>query len=178
MSATQDNPARGADAGPDTGPPDADTNDQPHPDHCENAREYVLQRLGPTEPKSPSELADEYECSNIHMQKTLAELHDSGMVDRVSRGNYVVDNVDDALDGAADTVTGAVDQLGDADGDADAPAPVLPMDPKTLGLLLGAALVLWLAFRAASNDSDTELNDSLNAPDDPEQGELGGGLTG
>lgn len=188
MSVTQYNRARADQAGPNPGPPGEEANADPNPDYCENAREYVLRRLDPTDPKSPSELADEYGCSNIHMQKTLADLADSGTIDRVSRGNYVADNVDDALEagkdalsGAADTAADALDQLGDgdgSDGDADTPAAALPMEPKKLAAIIAVAVGLWLLLRAGNSDTADAAADTDAADVEDDQDALSGGLTG
>lgn len=58
---------------------------------CNNAREYVLDRLeGAEEPLSPSELADEYGCSKSHMHNVLSELNSEGEVERPADGHYIL----------------------------------------------------------------------------------------
>jgi len=86
-------------------------------------------------------------------------------------------------DGQADPGDGAADDTNDDGGGL--PAGGLPMDPKTLGLLLGAALVLWLAYRALSGDGgndqatgQAELGDGAGADTSEETQPLGGGLQG
>jgi len=55
-----------------------------------SAREYVEDRLSELqEPITPSELADEYECSSAHMRHTLRDLLDDGEAERVAHGEYV-----------------------------------------------------------------------------------------
>ncbi|MUW15740.1 hypothetical protein GJ633_14745 [Halorubrum sp. CBA1125] len=85
-----------------------------------------------------------------------------------------------------------VDDPDDSDDDPDgdtAPAPSLslPMDPKTLGMLLAAALVLWLAYQTltdSSDDSDdsddSDGADVSDVADGAEQAaeEITGGLAG
>jgi hypothetical protein len=152
------------------------------PGYYENAREYALDRLDENEPTSPAELSEEYGCTGDHARKTLAELADEGVVERVSRGNYTLDGAveagKDALDGAADTAADALDQLGDGDnsgGDADAPAAPLPMEPKKLAKILAVALVLWLVYRRLSDGG----TDDANAADVEDDGDdLDGGLIG
>jgi len=64
------------------------------------------------------------------------------------------------------------------------PLPSLPMDPKTLGMLLAVALVLWLSYRALSGPSDsdqpTTSGEQAKAGDGTETGDQQpeGGLTG
>lgn len=82
-------------------------------------------------------------------------------------------------------VVDADDPDDDPDGDAvSAPSPSLPMDPKTLGMLLAAALVLWLAYRALSGDGDgsggSDGSDDSGAVEELEEEaeDMAGGLTG
>ncbi|MUW13938.1 hypothetical protein GJ633_04120 [Halorubrum sp. CBA1125] len=83
---------------------------------------------------------------------------------------------------------------GDGSGDEDtsdqgnatsgSPLPSLPMDPKTLGMLLAVALVLWLSYRALSGSSEddqpTARAEAGKAGDDSttDDQEIQGGLTG
>ena len=86
-------------------------------------------------------------------------------------------------------------ESGDSSGNGDTDEPGettssgapggLPMDPKTLGLLLGTALVLWLAYRALSGDSSDiegidqgELGDGAADDTNDDTQALGGGLQG
>lgn len=63
----------------------------PSPEHYSNAEEYIRDRLSVADrPLSPSGLADEYECGNIHMRKELSRLSNEGVVERVSRGQYTL----------------------------------------------------------------------------------------
>ena len=63
----------------------------PSPEHYSNAEEYIRDRLSIADrPLSPSGLADEYECGNIHMRKELSRLSNEGVVERVSRGQYTL----------------------------------------------------------------------------------------
>jgi len=79
------------------------TSDAPsHPGYYDNARDYVLDHLDPREPQSPAELAEEYECVGDHMRKTLAELAESGEVERVSRGQYVLPEEEASTDPGED----------------------------------------------------------------------------
>ena len=74
----------------------------------------------------------------------------------------------------------------DTDTDTSAGgAPALPMDPKTLGMLLAAALVLWLAYRALDGGGDDgqgidqgKPGDSAGADSTETAGEIQGGLAG
>jgi len=70
---------------------------------------------------------------------------------------------------------------GDPDGgpDATAPAAGLPMDPKALGLLLGAAVVLWLLYRRVGG-TDPDAATVEDGTDDQDDGgdDLAGGLVG
>lgn len=62
----------------------------PDPEYYKNVGEYITDRLQVADrPLSPSALADEYECGNVHARKTLSKLADTGDVERVSRGQYV-----------------------------------------------------------------------------------------
>lgn len=97
-------------------------------------------------------------------------------------------NGEDAGDDAGDEVE-AVD-VDDSDEDPDfdgvedaAPAAALPMDPKTLGMLLAAALVLWVAYRALAGDADgsdesDESDESAESSVVEEAEEVAGGLMG
>jgi hypothetical protein len=74
----------------------------------------------------------------------------------------------------------------DADTSSDTSAgggASLPMDPKTLGMLLAVALVLWLVYRALSGDGDDgqevdqgDLGDGSGVETDTDTSDLGGGL--
>jgi hypothetical protein len=63
------------------------------------------------------------------------------------------------------------------DADADdldaAPAAALPMDPKTLGMILGVAFVLWLAYRSIGGGDTSEPE-----PDAGDEQADGGGFGG
>ena len=74
--------------------------------------------------------------------------------------------VPDADDGedAGDDAGSAAESVDVEDSDSDgveeaAPAAALPMDPMTLGMLLAAALGLWLAYRAVSGGGDGDGSD-------------------
>jgi hypothetical protein len=86
-----------------------------HPGYYDNAQDYVLDHLDPHEPQSPAELAEEYGCVGDHMRKTLAELADSGEVERASRGQYVLPD--------GDTSTPPGEDMGTADEDSTVPDP-------------------------------------------------------
>lgn len=88
---------------------------------------------------------------------------------------YEEQHTDDGSDGDTDTGT-------DTSGGGAAP---LPMDPKTLGLLLAVALVLWLAYRRlgdAGGDGQgvdqAEPGDGAGADTSSDGGEIEGGLAG
>lgn len=92
------------------------TSDAPsHPGYYDNAQDYVLDHLDPREPQSPAELAEEYGCVGDHMRKTLAELADSGEVERASRGQYVLPE--------EGTSTSPGEDMGNVDGDSTVPDP-------------------------------------------------------
>jgi len=153
------------------------------PGYYENAREYALDRLDEDEPTSPAELSEGYGCTGDHARKTLAELADEGVVERVSRGNYTLDDAveagKDALDGAADTAADALDQLGNddgSDGDADAPTVPLPMDPRMLAAITVVAIVLWLVFRGDSDTGDAAADTDTATVEDEQDEPVGGGL--
>jgi len=56
----------------------------------DSAQEFVKDRLKQGDgPFSPSDLADEYGCSNGHMRHVLKELVDQGDALRVSHGQYM-----------------------------------------------------------------------------------------
>lgn len=56
---------------------------------CKNAEQFALKRLGNAEePKRPSQLAEEYGCSNSRMRDALGNLRETGAVTRVARGEY------------------------------------------------------------------------------------------
>jgi len=79
------------------GEPDAE---QEHDCDYNSAREYVENRLQELdEPITPSDLADEYDCSSAHMRHTLRDLLDDGEAERVGHGEYV------AADAGEDTET-------------------------------------------------------------------------
>lgn len=74
---------------------------------CKNAEQFALKRLGDAEePKRPSQLAEEYGCSNSRMRDALGNLRDTGAVTRVARGEYAAtggyqqgENAEESLDG-------------------------------------------------------------------------------
>lgn len=55
-----------------------------------SARDFVRERLREADsPMSPSELAEEYGCSNAHVSNICSELNQSGEIERVETGRYV-----------------------------------------------------------------------------------------
>ncbi|WP_206751677.1 hypothetical protein, partial [Halorubrum sp. SD626R] len=70
------------------------------------------------------------------------------------------------------------------DTTSDSPLPSLPMDPKTVGMILAVALVLWLSYRALSGSSDdrgdTTSDEQAKGGDGTatDDQEISGGLTG
>lgn len=86
-----------------------------YPEYYDNARDYVLDHLDPHEPQSPVELAEQYGCGGDHMRGTLADLAESGEIERVSRGQYVLP------EGEADTDTR--DHMGSDGDDTTFPNP-------------------------------------------------------
>ena len=96
------------------------------------------------------------------------------------------------------TTSGSEGKSGDGSGDgttndqgsttSGSPLSALPMDPKTLGMLLAVAVVLWLSYRALSGSSDDDQpetsNEQAKAGDGSgvesttETEEIQGGLTG
>lgn len=195
-----------------------------YPEYYDNARDYVLDHLHPHEPTSPAEMAEEYGCGGDHMRGTLADLAESGEIERVSRGQYVLadeeagtgpgddmesngddttlpgpdtastaelypdqytqDNEDeehaDAGDNAGTESVGADDTADDVDasGVEAPPAAPLPVDPKSLGMLLALAAGLWLAYRAVGGSDTSEPEpepdtEQADADADPDGGLLG-----
>jgi hypothetical protein len=98
--------------------------DGPHPEvpeACDDAPEYVMKRLARTGGTvTPSTLADEYDCSNGHMQDTLRDLHDEGLVERVARGEYALAEDADRAEVGSDEGNGPVSML-PAGGPAQSP---------------------------------------------------------
>jgi hypothetical protein len=68
---------------------------------------------------------------------------------------------------------------GSEEGDEleEAPAPVLPMEPKKLGMVLAAALVLWLIYDNLYGGVDTEVETS-DLDEEQDGGDDDGGLVG
>jgi hypothetical protein len=65
------------------------------PDGCDNAGQFVRRRLSAAEePLSPSELADDYGCRKGYMRSVVADLAGEGVIDRLSRGRYVIEGGD------------------------------------------------------------------------------------
>lgn len=110
------------------------------PDYCADADEYVIRRLSETDSAmSPSEMSEEYGCSNGHMRNTMAELASNGVIERVSPGKYVsaveadsrddgerpasfdeiVPDSDESLDGEANANTDDVPESEGADDAED-----------------------------------------------------------
>jgi hypothetical protein len=163
-------PAEGCDGGPyDTvAALRGHTNARSGPDHP--SWQQVQQRIeeqhdqgesGDGAESDTSEDADD-DTDEMPTQQEYAEQHDQG----------------ESGDGSGDGDQG--DQGSDTSGGVPA---ALPMDPTTLGMLLGTALVLWLAYRALSGDSsDTEgidqgeLGDGSETDTSDETQALGGGL--
>jgi len=72
----------------------------------DTAREFAQDRLGDADsPLSPSEMAEEYGCSNPHMREVLRELIDEGVVERPEYGEYVL--AEDEPDDSAPEVAAA-----------------------------------------------------------------------
>lgn len=86
-----------------------------YPGYYDSARDYALDHLDPHDPRSPAELTEEYGCVGDHMRKTLAELVDSGEVERVSRGQYVLSGDEASTDSR--------DDMGTSDDDTTLPDP-------------------------------------------------------
>jgi len=67
------------------------------PDGCDNAGQFVRRRLSAgDEPLSPSELADAYECRKGYMRSVVSDLAGEGVIDRLSRGRYVIEDGDES----------------------------------------------------------------------------------
>lgn len=65
------------------------------PDGCDNAGQFVRRRLSAAEePLSPSELADDYGCRKGYMRSVVADLAGEGVIDRLSRGRYIIEDGD------------------------------------------------------------------------------------
>jgi hypothetical protein len=65
------------------------------PDRCDNAGQFVRRRLSAAdEPLSPAELADTYGCRKGYMRSVVADLAGEGVIDRVGRGRYVIEEGD------------------------------------------------------------------------------------
>lgn len=87
-------------------------------DAVDSGREYVEERLKEADiPKSPKELADEYGCSNAHMQNVCSEMSAEGVIQRVKAGEY--EGVDGPEEESDEGVTEGVAE-GSQEGDASA----------------------------------------------------------
>lgn len=77
------------------------------------ARDFITERLSEADsPLSPSEMAEEYGCSNGHVRNILQDLLDEGVVKRPRRGKYVLaDGGGAEMDSEA-----AADDLADSEG--------------------------------------------------------------
>jgi len=73
-----------------------------------NAAQYVRDRLEESDlPRSPAELAEEYECTSGHMRDVCSEMNAEGRIERVAPGQYAVpdDGADGSDEGDSDGVT-------------------------------------------------------------------------
>lgn len=184
----------------------------PDPEYYKNVGEYITDRLQVADrPLSPSALADEYDCGNVHARKTLSELADTGDVERVSRGQYVAadnsrrttgdtlqlqaDNTNDeattdqrettqSRKSTAELYQRQYEQTGDdtnvevtTDQQATSVSR-LPMEPKTLLVLIVISLVLWASYRrmsgseSESNSQDDQQSESNSESSPDTQGGL------
>lgn len=106
----------------------------PSPRRCANAEVFVRRRLdGVDDPLSPAELAEEYDCSNVHMRQVVADLAADGEIHRVARGMYVADADDLPEEPTGQAGADTSDHTDSSDAEAgDSPAdPVGPADAGT-----------------------------------------------
>lgn len=141
--------------------------------------------------------ADGHTWDNVTDQLEKGESPDGKTNDSPEEGDTEGDNPTGDGDGDADMPTQAEyeDQHatdGDGTGSGDdtgdtptaAPTAALPVDPKTLGMLLAVALVMWVAYRTLAgpggSDQPTAATEGGKSGDDSATGgeEVAGGLTG
>lgn len=81
------------------------------------ARDFVEERLRNADSSmSPSELADEYGCTNGHIRNLLSDLRGEGVVQRIAHGQY--EAAPD--DGEGETADLSEDLLAESEGNAEA----------------------------------------------------------
>lgn len=158
----------------------------PPPESCRNAQEYVLKRLKDLgEPRRPSQLAGEYDCSAAYMRSVFKDLYDSGEIDRVSHGEYVYSGAD--WNGGANSDLPAVseppvadlsgdgdDEVGqscdDVDDKTDEPAGIpIPVDPLVLYVVVGLIFVV-LVYSSYSGTGDSESDEDVETEEPIERG--------
>jgi hypothetical protein len=113
-----------------------------------SARDFIVTRLDDADSSlSPSELAEEYGCSNGHCRNVVAKLRKEGTIRRVGDGLYELASDEsersgeEVLAGAAQRFVGegdsagkqSVQDLGDEDGESDGDASVQSDDPSVDG---------------------------------------------
>lgn len=168
-----------------------------YPEYYDNARSYVLDHLNTHEPQSPTELADEYGCGGDHMRATLADLANSGEIERVSRGQYIRPdgNAGDDVESQEDDTTesppitestadlyqhqkaqytdeSAGDDAGTEPQSPTEMSPALPVDPLALGFVLAIGVALWLAMRTGNDSTSTDSGGDGSTSESVESGGL------
>lgn len=104
----------------------ADTGDGDTGPLC--ARDFVQERLREADSvMSPSDLAEEYGCTNGHIRNLMMDLVEDDEVERVAHGRYVAATDDE--DGVADDLQD--DVSGSSEGNAEATADGAPQEPTT-----------------------------------------------
>jgi hypothetical protein len=100
-------------------------------EYIASAREFVENRLQESEsPMSPSELAEEYGCSNGHVRNLMPDLVEDGVCDRVGHGKYIADTstgngvgepTDDEITDPSDGVSDEPEpsEMAESDGSGD-----------------------------------------------------------
>ena len=97
------------------GDPGEELSEEPEHSSAREFAEYRLEDIDGT--LSPSEMADEYGCTPVHMRKTLTEMMDEGTVERPTYGEYALaDTADSARESTESSVGG---QGSEADTEAD-----------------------------------------------------------
>ena len=133
-------------AGDGAAPPEGD-------DQSTTSGEQAKAGDSSTTDDQPTEGDDQAKAGNEQGNKQATEGDDQQMPtqDEYEDQHATSDGAGKAGDGSATD-----DQPDQGDTTSGSPLPSLPMDPKTLGMLLAVGLVLWLSYRALSGSSGSD----------------------